>query len=172
MLELTHFTHCPSCASRDIATHQIKAFRCRTCGFEYYHNAAAAVAGVVESDDRILLVRRGREPRKGYWGLPGGFADYRESLEQALLREIEEEVGLRVEVTTYLSSFSNEYHYKGVTYFSIDAYFVCHAADLSTAVPREEIAEVAIVHPREIDFETLAFDSFRKALERYLKYSA
>lgn len=171
MLELTGFAHCPRCASRDIAHHQTKALRCRTCGFEYFHNAAACVAGIVESDDRILLVRRGREPRKGYWGFPGGFADYRESLEQALLREIEEEVGLQVEVTAYLCSFSNEYHYKDVTYFSTDAYFVCRAADLSAAVPREEIAEVAVVHPREIDFETLAFDSFRQAIERYLQPS-
>jgi NAD+ diphosphatase len=171
MLELTRFIHCPSCASRDIAVHQTKAFRCRACNFEYYHNAAAAVAGIVESDGRILLVRREREPRKGYWGLPGGFADYRESLEQALLREIEEEVGLRVQVTAYLASFSNEYHYKGVTYFSTDAYFVCRAADLSAAIAREEIAEVTVVHPREIDFETLAFDSFRRAIECYLQHS-
>jgi len=171
MLELTRFAHCPSCASRDIAAHQTKAFRCRSCGFEYFHNAAAAVAAIVESDGRILLVRREREPRKGYWGLPGGFADYRESLEQALLREVEEEVGLQITVTAYLASFSNVYHYKDVTYFSTDAYFICRAADLSAAVPRKEIAEVAVVHPREIDFETLAFDSFSKAIECYLQHS-
>jgi NAD+ diphosphatase len=171
MLELTDIAHCPRCASCDIAAHQTKALRCRACGFEYYHNTAAAVAGIVENNGQILLARRGREPRKNYWGLPGGFADYCESLEQALLREIEEEIGLCVDITDYLGSFSNEYRFKTVTYFSADAYFICHAANLFAATPRDETTEVAVAKPAEIDFGILAFDSSQKAIELYMKRS-
>jgi 8-oxo-dGTP diphosphatase len=55
------------------------------------------VGAVVVDRGRILLVRRGREPLKGSWSLPGGLIEVGESLHAALIREVEEETGLRVE---------------------------------------------------------------------------
>ena len=60
----------------------------------------AAVGAVVRDDrDRLLLIRRGREPGLGRWSLPGGRVEAGESARQALVREVEEETGLRVVVT-------------------------------------------------------------------------
>lgn len=60
---------------------------------------AAAGAVVRDDQDRLLLVRRGREPGLGRWSLPGGRVQPGESPEQAAVREVEEETGLRVVVT-------------------------------------------------------------------------
>ena len=60
---------------------------------------AAAGAVVRDDQDRLLLVRRGREPGLGRWSLPGGRVEPGESPEQAAVREVEEETGLRVVVT-------------------------------------------------------------------------
>ena len=50
------------------------------------------------SHDRLLMVKRGHEPNKGLWTVPGGRVERGESLEDAVKREIREETGLSVEV--------------------------------------------------------------------------
>lgn len=66
-----------------------------------YPRAALTVDAIVYakdgSDIRVLLIRRGREPFLNQWALPGGFINMNETLEQACIRELEEETGLRVE---------------------------------------------------------------------------
>ena len=49
-------------------------------------------------DDRVLLVRRGKPPRRGQWSLPGGAQQLGETVAEAARREVREEVGLEVEL--------------------------------------------------------------------------
>jgi mutator protein MutT len=53
---------------------------------------------VVVDGDRVLLVRRGREPAYGLWSVPGGLVELGESLEQAVRREVAEETAISVQV--------------------------------------------------------------------------
>lgn len=55
------------------------------------------VGAVVVDQGRVLLVKRGREPSKGKWSLPGGMLELGESLTEGVRREVEEETGLQVE---------------------------------------------------------------------------
>lgn len=53
----------------------------------------------------ILLIQRGREPFKNKWALPGGFIEMNETLEQACIRELEEETGLKAEKMTQFKTY-------------------------------------------------------------------
>jgi 8-oxo-dGTP diphosphatase len=55
------------------------------------------VGAVVVKEGRVLLIRRGHEPLKGHWSLPGGLVELGESLASAVVREVREETGLTVE---------------------------------------------------------------------------
>lgn len=64
---------------------------------EYPECPLIGVGAVVVEARRVLLVRRGREPLKGQWSLPGGLLEVGEALTAGVVREVEEETGLLVE---------------------------------------------------------------------------
>jgi 8-oxo-dGTP diphosphatase len=65
---------------------------------EYPDAPRAAVGAVVLDGDQVLLVRRGEPPSQGRWSIPGGLIHLGERIEDAVLREVEEECGLRIEL--------------------------------------------------------------------------
>jgi 8-oxo-dGTP diphosphatase len=60
-----------------------------------------AVSAAIFRHGKILLVRRARSPGKGFYSLPGGRVEFGESLHTALLREVDEETGLRIEIVGF-----------------------------------------------------------------------
>ncbi len=67
---------------------------CNNCTTPIYENPIPATTAVVIRDDSVLLVKRGVEPHKGEWCLPGGFMELDEEPEEACLRELKEETNL------------------------------------------------------------------------------
>jgi ADP-ribose pyrophosphatase YjhB (NUDIX family) len=64
---------------------------------EFPPTPLVGVGAVVVEDARVLLVRRGTEPLKGHWTLPGGLLEVGEALVAGVIREVREETGLDVE---------------------------------------------------------------------------
>jgi ADP-ribose pyrophosphatase YjhB (NUDIX family) len=72
---------------------------------EYPDQPVVGVGGVVVRDDQVLLVRRGVEPRKGEWSIPGGMLELGETLLEGVRRELREETGLEVMVLDMIEVF-------------------------------------------------------------------
>lgn len=92
---LDDWRFCPRCSAGLVAAED--HLRCPSCGEEYWANAIPAVQGILERDGCVLLARRGREPRRGHWDLPGGFLHETENAADGLRREFREETGLAIE---------------------------------------------------------------------------
>ena len=93
--------------------------------------------GILERDGRVLLARRGREPRQGYWDLPGGFLHENEAPEDGLRREFREETGLEIEPVELLRIDIEPYDSRYV--FSVSG-----SCDLATGEPAaaDDVAEL------------------------------
>lgn len=84
------------------------------------------VGAVVVDEERVLLVRRGHEPLKGHWSLPGGLLELGEPLEAGVVREVREETGLEVEAVE-LIELLDRIHRDGarVRYHYVIADYLC-----------------------------------------------
>jgi ADP-ribose pyrophosphatase YjhB (NUDIX family) len=65
---------------------------------EFPPRPIVGVGAVVLDGDSVLLIRRGQEPLKGQWSIPGGAVELGERLDAAVAREVREETGLDVDV--------------------------------------------------------------------------
>ncbi len=62
---------------------------------------------IIEKDNKILLIKRAKEPFKDMWEIPGGFVDYGELVENTAIREAEEETSLGVRPKVILGVYSD-----------------------------------------------------------------
>src|SRR5437867_12480757 len=72
---------------------------------EFPDHPLVGVGGAVIHRDRVLLIRRGGEPLKGEWSIPGGLVELGEELAEGARREILEETGLEVEPLEVIGVF-------------------------------------------------------------------
>jgi 8-oxo-dGTP diphosphatase len=96
------FKYCPVCGDflteKYIEEEEHTRLVCSVCGFIFYMNPTPAVAVILFRDNKILLVKRKYEPKKGNWTLPAGYMEYNETAEETAIREVKEETNLNIEV--------------------------------------------------------------------------
>jgi len=163
------FQYCPRCGVA-AATPGQNPFRCLACDHVHFFGPVTAVAAIVaDPGGQVLLLKRARDPGKGKWGLPGGFVDADETAEDALTREVREEVNLQLVQMTYLVSFPNTYVYRGVSIPVTDLFYVGRIASFEhMAAQPGEIDSWHFCYPTETELAQMAFPSNRRALELFL----
>lgn len=158
---------CPKCGGQTLQSVSPKEFRCG-CGFHFFQNVATAVMVALCWQDEVLVAVRARNPGKGLLDLPGGFVDPGESLEEALVRELQEELGLDVSAQpfTYLGSFPNIYPYDGITYHTCDTFFAIQPSEKPVIQPADDVAACQWLKISDIPLSRFAFESTRTAMVR------
>lgn len=133
---------------------------CDKCGAIHYQNPRMVVGCIPEWEDRILLCRRGIEPRHGMWTVPAGYMENGETTFQGAIRETLEEATARVEIGP-LYAFYNIPH--------INQVYILFRARLLDADVRAgaETLEVALFTENEIPWDRIAFASVRHTLTHY-----
>ena len=162
MKEAVH--HCPACGEKSLLTISSKQFCCELCRFTFFQNPAAAAMVAICYQDELLVATRAHEPGIGMWDLPGGFVDPDESLEEAVVREVYEELNLHISGATYISSYSNTYLYKEIKYKTCDAFFVVELDEKPALTAQDDVASIEWLKLSEIDIERFAFESAKKAV--------
>ncbi len=130
---------------------------CDTCGFINYVNPKIVVGAVVLWGDRILLCRRAIEPRDGWWTLPAGYMEERETTVEGAQREAWEEARARIEIDALIGVYN-------IPRIS-QVQMIYRARLLSPDVSAgPESREVGLFAWDEIPWDELAFPSVRWAL--------
>ena len=83
-----------------------KHYYCVNCKKTQYLDPKVAVASIIFQNEKILLVKRAINPSIGKWSFPSGFVDRSEKLEDALIREVQEEINLIIEVSDLIGIYS------------------------------------------------------------------
>lgn len=162
--------HCPRCGALHPGPHGQIPFHCEPCSLTLFFNPT--VAGAVflfDPTDRVLFIRRAKEPAQGKLAVPGGFIDFGESAEAGLRREVREEVGVDVTELTYLSSCPNRYEYRGVTYFVCDLIFTGRVLQPERATPLDAVAGIEWRALTDVNPEEFAFPSVRLGWEHLVR---
>ena len=167
-----HFKYCPRCAGQALASASglENSVHCADCDFTLYFNPTCSAAALIEDDKgRLLVIERAKDPAKGKYGVPGGFTDAEERLEEVVAREVLEEVNLRPSRFEFFASFPNDYHYKSIRYQVVDTYFIGHVHSFDELqAETSEVAGIHFVHPEEVPMDQWAFSSLKKAIQHLI----
>jgi 8-oxo-dGTP diphosphatase len=156
--------YCSSCGSKTeprlVAKQDLRA--CSKCDRIFFRNPKVVVIALIEDGGRVLLGRRDIEPGRGLWGLPGGYVDWDEHPEAALVRECSEEMQVEVEPLELL----------GVQHIVVDdegIVFLPYRSRLKGGEPAagDEVQEVGWFTPNFLP--PIAFPSHRQVLQRWMR---
>ena len=152
--------HCPRCAAA-VEVRFPRSVHCGACGYVAFFNPKpVACALATDGDGRIILHRRAFEPGAGRWSMPGGFVDLGERVEDAVRREVREELELEIELGRLVGVYSR----------ADDRVVLIVYAARALGTPRRtaEATEVRAFAPDAIPWDELAFWSDAQALRDLL----
>ncbi len=153
---------CPFCGSPHFIWDGTKAHNCQDCKQRLYTNAAGAVIALIENEKKELLFTiRKYNPAKGKLDLPGGFIDIGENAEQAVVREVKEELNLDVDSLFFYKTFPNTYIFKDFMYFTIDIVFRCSVKNIEKLEANDDVEKVIFKNVKEVKISDIGLCSVK-----------
>ena len=163
MFEVQGF--CPGCGGRleSRFVHEEGRERpvCVGCGRIHYRNPVVVAGLIPEDNGDIWMLRRAIEPRYGFWTFPAGYMELGETVEEAAIRETQEELNLEVELGPLVGVYSFS-HISTV-------HVIYRALAVSVPGPGSEALEIGKFSPDAIPWDELAFFTTRRALEDWIE---
>lgn len=141
---------------------QLPRHICDSCGTIHYENPRIVVGCVPDYQGKILLCRRGIEPRRGFWTVPAGFMENGETLQQGAARETWEEALAKVEIGSLLSIVHVLHAHQ------VHVFFRAILKEPQFGAGPESL-EATLMDPKDIPWADIAFPSTVYSLERYLE---
>lgn len=169
---MSDLKYCPKCGNETLNWDGEKKWSCSNCDYVLFHNVAGAVAVIIKHQNEILFTKRNQEPKKGKLDLAGGFVDPKESAEETCIRELFEEMKIKVDLSQlkYLASLPNTYEYKNILYNTIDLFYEYELSEkVGFELELSEISETIWIKKDQINLEDIAFDSQKLFFETYIK---
>ena len=140
----------------------------RIARFYHLRSALQTLPGVFVP---LLLQRLGRaiDPHKGRLDFPGGFVEHNESAEEAITRELKEELGATVKKLTYFGTFPNQYEFSGMTVFTLDSTFIVELESMSGLKAMDDVAGIEFIRLQDIKPEDIPFTSMKNTITQLQK---
>jgi ADP-ribose pyrophosphatase YjhB (NUDIX family) len=133
---------------------------CTDCGWIHYVNPKIVVGAVITRGERILLCRRAIEPRLGFWTIPAGYMEERETSEAGAMREAQEEACADIRIDALLAV----YNIPRIS--QVQLIYRATLASLEFSAGPESL-EAKLFHWDEIPWDELAFPSVHWALQHH-----
>ena len=151
------FRFCPNCGAELDAAANDSGAHCPNCDKTWYHNAAPTAGVVIVRDGKALVTKRARDPERGRYDIPGGFLDPDEDPITGLHREVDEELGMTIEVTydDLIQATPHKYGTDGDWTLAIG--FIARTSS-GEPVPADDVAEVRWVSLDDLDGLDFAWD--------------
>jgi ADP-ribose pyrophosphatase YjhB (NUDIX family) len=133
---------------------------CGDCGWIHYVNPKIVVGAVVTQGEQILLCRRAIEPRRGFWTIPAGYMEERETSEVGAMREAKEEACADIRIDALLAV----YNIPRISQVQLIYRATLASPDYSAG---PESLEVKLFSWDDIPWDELAFPSVHWALQQH-----
>lgn len=157
--------YCSECGQRvvlrPVGAERRPHYVCDACGTVHYRNPSVLVGCLAEWHGRILLCRRAIEPRLSTWTLPAGFMEHAESMEEATRREVYEETGAKVIISSLYSVFD-------VVHMN-EVYIIYRGRLIDGEIcAGGESSEVRLFAADELPWGEMFYPAIESLLQRYL----
>ena len=120
---------------------------------------SASVAAIIRNEkNEILFTIRKHDPAAGMLDLPGGFVDLGETAEDAVKREIFEELNLEINKTEFVGTFTNKYLYARIEYQTLDLVYNCSVESFEELKVADDVSGYVFLDSAKVRHEEIGLE--------------